>query len=122
MIGVLEVELTKALLVANDGGDVAFLGIGKAEIGVDQNEAAVTFLERGDLICIDSPQIAPQQIPAGISRLDDPIGSRGKPFRDGRRIAGPGNEEQIGRGDNWFVYESSLNNLILDSQPRKLAA
>lgn len=31
---------------------------------------------------------------------------------------------QIGRGDNWFVYESSLNTLILDCQPRtqKLAA
>lgn len=24
--------------------------------------------------------------------------------------------KQIGRGDNWFVYQSSLNNLILESQ------
>lgn len=30
--------------------------------------------------------------------------------------------KQIGRGDNWFVYQSSLNNLIVQSQPVKLAA
>lgn len=30
--------------------------------------------------------------------------------------------KQIGRGDNWFVYQSSLDNFILASQPRKLAA
>jgi len=30
--------------------------------------------------------------------------------------------KQIGRGDNWFVYESSLNNLIMESQPRQMAA
>ena len=30
--------------------------------------------------------------------------------------------KQIGRGDNWFVYQSSLDTLICKSQPQKLAA
>lgn len=30
--------------------------------------------------------------------------------------------KQIGRGGNWFVYESSLNKLILNCQPIRLAA
>lgn len=28
--------------------------------------------------------------------------------------------KQIGRGKNWFVYESSLNNLITQSQPKQI--
>lgn len=30
--------------------------------------------------------------------------------------------KQIGRGDNWFVYQSSLDDFIRQSQPQKLAA
>ncbi|MBS1793371.1 MAG: hypothetical protein JSS81_05930 [Acidobacteria bacterium] len=30
--------------------------------------------------------------------------------------------KQIGSGGNWFIYKSSLDNLIEQSQPRRLAA
>ncbi|MBK8810691.1 MAG: hypothetical protein IPN69_08155 [Acidobacteria bacterium] len=30
--------------------------------------------------------------------------------------------KKIGRGDNWYVYQSSLNGFIIASQPKQLAA